>query len=153
MRHKVDLLTIVEMIRCSPEISRINPIDVTLYSFYQLSARFEDEINRLICRKDSSYVLVMSHENCKNALNAVKEKIGSQRHASIIVKNSKLRPFVKQLIEMEFPHVLVFSEEEPLPIKDKKIINEIELKDPGSFRDDIKQPKVWEIQFLGDGQK
>ena len=127
-KDKKDLLTIIETIRSIPEVHRTLPGNNNQYSFYQLGRQFEEEIKQSISIEDYQPVLTMEPENVQDALTAVREQVGSNRNVAILVENAELRPFVRQLIEIEFPLVPVLSRRELLPDLEGKIIGEIKLE-------------------------
>ena len=126
-RGEDDLLTIVEKIRCIPEIRPKLLGNNEQYSFYRLGQNFESEINGSIYRNGSQTVLAMEPEICQDVLKAVREKVDSKRHISLLVENGELRPFVKKLIELEFPLVPVLSRQELLNEHYDNIVGKIEL--------------------------
>jgi len=129
IKNNKDLLTIIEIVRSTPYIQEKLPGNNDKYYFYELGETFEDVISRSICRMtyDNS-ILAINHENSKNLLSAVEEKIGPGEHIAIIVSRIWLRPYVSQLIRSRFPLIPVLSRSELLYQLESKIIGEIELK-------------------------
>ncbi|MFX0197421.1 MAG: FHIPEP family type III secretion protein [Candidatus Hodarchaeota archaeon] len=125
-----NLWIIIETIRSMPEICPKLPGNNDRHLFYSLGQDFEAMINESINRKDSQPVLVMEPEDVQDALSAVRAKLDSERNIALIVENVELRPFVRELIELEFPHIPVLSRQEWLPGLENNIIGDIELEYP-----------------------
>lgn len=126
-------LTIVETIRSSDKIRPELPGNNNKYSFLQLGRRFEAEIERCIFCEDSHSLLAMEPEDCQTALKAVRDKVGSNCQVGLLVKNTRLRPFVRKLTELEFPSVPVLSRQEFQSDLEANIIGEIELEKQINF--------------------
>lgn len=148
-KDKKDILTIIETIRSIPEVHRTLPGNNDQYSFYPLGRRFEEEIKQSISIEDYQPILTMKPENVQDALTAVREQAGSNRNVAILVENAELRPFVRQLIELEFPLVPVLSRRELLPGLEGKIKGEIELEQQDEYLNNNykryqKGEEIWE---------
>ena len=126
-KNGMNLLEIVEKIRSIPEILPKLPGNNDQYSFYQIRPILEKEINRSIKRKHSQPILNMDPEICRDALTAVRTKASYQRNMAILVRNPQIRPFIKQLIRLEFPEIPVLSRNELLPHLESKIAGEIDI--------------------------
>ncbi|MEX2721495.1 MAG: FHIPEP family type III secretion protein, partial [Candidatus Wukongarchaeota archaeon] len=126
-KNGMNLLEIVEKIRSIPEILPKLPGNNDQYSFYQIRPILEKEINRSIKRKHSQPILNMDPEMCRDALTAVRTKASYQRNMAILVRNPQIRPFIKQLIRLEFPEIPVLSRNELLPHLESKIAGEIDI--------------------------
>jgi len=74
-----------------------------------LGPRFEAELSNAIHRGNSVAVLAMEPQSCQDALTAVRNHVESRHHAAIVVNNAEVRPFVRRLIELEFPDIPVLS--------------------------------------------
>jgi len=77
----------------------------------QISARFETAIGRSIYEHDSRQVLAMEPQECQAALSAIRDRTETSVRA-LIVEDGRLRPFVRKLVELEFPQLSVFSRAE-----------------------------------------
>jgi flagellar biosynthesis component FlhA len=127
-KDKKNLLTIIDTIRSLPEVKTTLPGNNDQYSFYRLGQRFEEEVKKSVSIEDYLPFLATKPLIIQKALTAVRRKIGSNRNVALFVENAELRPFVRQLIEIEFPLVPVLSRMELLPDLEGKITGEIELE-------------------------
>ncbi len=123
----MNLLDVGEKIRSIPEILPNLPGNNDQYFFYQIGPILEEEINRSINRKHFQPVLNMDPGMCRDALTAVRENVSYQRNVAILVNNPQIRPFIKQLIWLEFPDIPVLSRNELLPHFESNIVGEIDI--------------------------
>jgi type III secretory pathway component EscV/Tfp pilus assembly protein PilF len=107
-----NLQSIVEAIRALPLLRSRLPGNDKQYSLLRLGPRFEAEIRNAIYQTTSHTVLAMEPARCQSALNAVRSGIDDDRHVALIVDDAELRPFVRLLIELEFPNFPVLSRRE-----------------------------------------
>ncbi len=119
----IDAMNIVERLRSLPEILPSLPGNNDQYSFYQLSKSFEVTIDKSISEEN---ILSLEPEKAHDILKAVRDKVGSEKHVAIIVKKAKLRPFIKRLIEYEFPDIPILSRQELLSGLEGKVIGVID---------------------------
>jgi type III secretory pathway component EscV/tetratricopeptide (TPR) repeat protein len=122
-----ETVNIVEQVRSLPEI-KPKLTQNRDYSFYKLGKNFSGLIEQSSANEAS--ILVMEPEICQDALTAVRDQIESASKApAILVKKPRIRPILRKLIELEFPDVPVFCEQE-LANKDlSSVAGEIELED------------------------
>ena len=59
---------------------------------------------------------------CLNILRIVRENIGFRKNEAFIVDKAELRPFVRELIKIEFPKIPVLSRQELATGLEKNII-------------------------------
>jgi len=121
------LWAIGEEIRSIPGVRPVLPGNNSRYSFYRLGPQYEAKINHSMMREDQQPILVMEPVDCGEALTAVRNEIGSQRYRALIVEDPDLRPFLSELIKLEFPHIPVLSRQELLPELEDRIVGEVEL--------------------------
>jgi type III secretory pathway component EscV/tetratricopeptide (TPR) repeat protein len=102
---------IVEHIRGLAPFRTLLPGNEGQRSLLKLSARFETEIRRWLYGKDGRLMLAMEPERCQQALTAVRDRVNNRSHA-LVVADGTLRPFVRRLVELEFPNLPVLSQTE-----------------------------------------
>jgi len=90
--------------------------DAARWKVYTLAPDFVKVIREHIVREGDGAVLALEPEPTQDALSAVRSTIGSDvpdRHIPVIlVDDWQIRAFVKKLIELEFPHVMVVATRE-----------------------------------------
>jgi type III secretion protein V len=123
----INLTAMVEQLRSLPEILPKLPGNNEQHSFYQLGQKFEAEINESIITDHGQPFLAMEPTECQEALYAVRDVVASQTHVALLTEKSELRPFVRKLIELEFPNIPVLSRQELLPGLEDKIVGVISL--------------------------
>lgn len=104
--------TIVENIRILPAFIPKLPGNDYRYSILALEPGFETEIRNSISRHGACPVLAMDPERCQSALMAFREQATSERNLVVVVEDAELRPFVRLLIELEFPDIPVLARRE-----------------------------------------
>lgn len=108
----VSLREIVERIRLLPSFRDRLPGSAAHHTFLPLGSTFESEIRRsLPDQQDNRLILAMLPERCQEALTAVRNRI-SGGSFTLVVEDSTVRPFVRKLVELEFPNLHVLSEAE-----------------------------------------
>jgi type III secretory pathway component EscV/tetratricopeptide (TPR) repeat protein len=103
---------IVETIRALPVLSPELPGNGPEYTVLSLGPRYETEMRHAIHRSGSHAVLAMEPEKCQDALSALRNKIGNDRHLALMVHDPELRPLVRRLMEFEFFNIPVLSRRE-----------------------------------------
>ena len=104
------LQDIVESIRALPLFGPRLPGNEQKYAVLPFGPRYEAGIRRAIYESDSHAVLAMEPKRCQEALTALRNEAGVEdRHLALMVHDPALRPFVRRLIELEFPHIPVLS--------------------------------------------
>jgi type III secretory pathway component EscV/tetratricopeptide (TPR) repeat protein len=107
----VGLRDIVECIRSHHAFRERLPGNDRKHSYLELGTRFEAEIRHALYERDGRSILAMEPERCQNALGAIREKFTDRSHV-LVVKDATLRPFVRKLVELEFPDLHVLSHAE-----------------------------------------
>jgi type III secretory pathway component EscV len=118
---------IVENIRSLPVLRPKLAGNDARYSTLPLGPRFENEIRRSIYKSGSHSLLAMEPESCQSTLAAVRTEIGSNDDIVVVVDDAELRPFLRLLIELEFPNVPVLSRRELRTDVEFKIVGLVEL--------------------------
>ena len=104
------LEAIVEAIRRVPAIrQRLLGADRTAIS---LGVSFQNEIANSIQVTGSHTLLAMEPERCQDALTSVRVGIGGDDRVALVVDDADIRPHVRRLIELEWPHVPVLARDE-----------------------------------------
>ena len=117
-RRSVGLRHIVEHIRALPAFRERLAGNDGRHSLVGLSERFEAEIRRSLYERDDRAILAMEPERCQKALTAVRNQVKDQvngRSIALVVEAPTLRPFVRKLVELEFPSLHVLSRPELRP--------------------------------------
>jgi len=104
----VGLRETVERIRAVAAIREQLPGNETGRSLLRLSPGFEAEIRRSLYEDNGHLILAMEPERCQRALTAVRNGVNGRSHA-LVVEDGVLRPFVRKLVELEFPNLPVLS--------------------------------------------
>lgn len=80
----------------------------------KLSPEFEATVSRWVWERDGTRFLALPHGEYRQLLGATREYIAghSVRNPVLVVRESGLRPFVRRLIEGEFPSLPVLAEKE-----------------------------------------
>ncbi|GEM_PF-2017747 len=125
----VNFQDIVESIRSLPVLRARLPGNDRRFSILPLDARFEAEIRNSIYQSGGHAVLAMEPENCQNALTAFRNSVEQDRKTVVVVDDPKLRPFVRTLIELEFPNIPVLSRSEHLADLELRTMAPVEFKD------------------------
>lgn len=125
--NKNRLFEIVEALRSLPEIRGTLPGNNKGIDLFTLSKDFEKSIKDAISRQDAIPVLAMEPEPCQAALAAVREALEGRKHTALLVEDCSIRPFVRELVELEFPGLFVLSRLELLPELTGQVIGEIDL--------------------------
>ena len=114
-RDDKKLHLIAEDIRSLENIRYQIPGNNSNYFFVKSDRSLEDCFFRAIDRTHFKPILNLKPEIMHQFSYALKENITNQETTAFIVSNAKLRPFVKQLIEIDFPQMPVLSDKELLP--------------------------------------
>jgi len=86
-----------------------------------LTKELENTVAKGIYECDDAALLALSPEMTQDILTAVRNVVGNLDGDAfknvVIVQNSKIRPYFKKLIELEFPQVWVVAQHELKQIK------------------------------------
>jgi flagellar biosynthesis component FlhA len=81
----------------------------------KLPSKVEEELSRWLQHLDGKAFLALPPEETQEALSEIRELVGSNvRNAVLVTQSGELRPFVRRLVEIEFPDLMVLAEEELL---------------------------------------
>lgn len=108
---EVSLREIVERVRLLPLFRERLRGNDGRRAFVGLSAAFEDSLRRSIYEREGRLLLAMEPEHCQEALAAVRNRVSDGSYA-LVVKDGVLRPFVRRLVELEFPDLPVLAQAE-----------------------------------------
>ncbi|HXK03299.1 MAG TPA: FHIPEP family type III secretion protein [Verrucomicrobiae bacterium] len=146
-----DLDSILDAVRCTPtgpgadllpwvEAVRLKlrdrlPGNNVQSEFFWLSPRFEEQIFQGIARLDGSgdplrtrTLFSLLPETAQDLFKAVRATLGqSERHEVIVTRTEGIRPFVRRLIQLEFPYVQTLSLAELRPNLRDKVRRTIDL--------------------------
>ncbi|MEN6375100.1 MAG: FHIPEP family type III secretion protein [Smithella sp.] len=77
----------------------------------------EAKISAEIQIQEGKIFLAMLPEETQEVLSAIRELVGTvARNQTLVVRDSVVRPFVRRLVELEWPDLLVLSQEEVEPV-------------------------------------
>jgi tetratricopeptide (TPR) repeat protein len=119
---------IVEATRSLPEVRSTLPGNNDGYSFYFVGQNLEAEIRKGVGAGNAHPTLALTPENYRRAMDPIRNKLTSQPNVVLLAESATLRPFVRKLIEVEFPQVPVLSREELVHGLESKIVGEVELQ-------------------------
>jgi type III secretion protein V len=108
-----DPVSIAEELRKLPEVRPHLPVNNIGLQRFALGDRLANVIEGAIQRIDPVPVLAMMPTDCQDALTAVRTALATRQRA-VVVCACALRPFVRKLVEIEFPGLFVACEEELL---------------------------------------
>ncbi|QIG47204.1 tetratricopeptide repeat protein [Nordella sp. HKS 07] len=129
-----DLQDIVEAIRSLSGIRSRLPGNDASHAIHPLGRHFEAEIADSIYRNPSSAVLALEPQRCRDALSAIRTVVQPNAQTVILVEAATLRPFVRRLVEFEFPDICVLSRHELDDTAQGRIGKEITLDPPTQGR-------------------
>ncbi len=161
--ESVNLQDIVESIRILPGFRSRLPGNDRHYEVLPAGSGFEAGIRNAIHQTGSHAVLAMEPEACQKAMSAVRIRITGDHNTAIVVTDAALRPFVRELIEIEFPTVPVLSRRELRTDVEFETIASIELEEETvsenpDFRSRVQQDllqdpgKEWTVDFPEFGE-
>jgi type III secretion protein V len=107
-----ETITIAERLRYISGIREKLPGNSREFAFYQLGQHLEAQIHQSIQIDGQLLILNLKPEACQNILRVVRENMEFQKNVAILVDKAELRPFVRELIEIEFPWIPVLSRKE-----------------------------------------
>jgi type III secretory pathway component EscV/Tfp pilus assembly protein PilF len=152
----VNLRVIVETIRSSQVLRLRLPGNETRYGILPLGPRFEADIRHSIYGSGSHSLLAMEPESCRRALAAVRTKVGSEGDTVVVVDDAELRPFLRLLLDLEFPNVPVLSRRELRTDVEFKTVGLVELNEettPSQQNFSHHKKPVVSNNGLGDGHQ
>ena len=120
-----DLTTIIEEVRSLPEVRPSLWGNSYAYAFHRLGDQITKDIAKSVRIEQGNKFLAMLPEDCQEALARVRESLSSVTNVALVVEQPELRPLIRRLIELEWPHVPVLSRAELLPELSNRIVGEI----------------------------
>ena len=128
---EVSLVTVVERVRQSSQLRATLPGTWSTFSYYRLTEAAESFIESALDNTGPQPVLAMEPEPCQAALTKVRDFVNAKQPLgsfAILTRKTHLRPHVRRLVELEFPHLWILSEEEMTEETKKRIqVDELEL--------------------------
>jgi tetratricopeptide (TPR) repeat protein len=126
----LDTISIVERIRRVPAIRENLLGNDKNTPLLRLSEDFENLIENSIHRDGPSSVLAIEPGPCQEALTAIREEVEKgPQYMALLVEKEGIRPFVRRLVELEFPYFWVLSRPEVEDEKDKTVAEGRIIKD------------------------
>ena len=114
--HGTPRLDILKAIRLLPGVRHRLPGNGPPTSYFCLPDATEDEIARSITVADGVPYLCMEPEALERTMALVRGWVHAQIDATtLVVRNAAIRRFARRLVELEFPGVMVLSQDELLP--------------------------------------
>jgi tetratricopeptide (TPR) repeat protein len=125
----LDPIEIVERIRLIPSIRSQLPGNGPDISLLKLSNGFEKLMEDSIHREGNCSLLAMEPTICQEGLSAIRDEVTQgPSFMAILVENPRIRPFMRRLVELEFPNLFVLSRPEVEDEKDKTVVENRILK-------------------------
>ncbi len=123
---------VVEHIRCLDSVrSQLNGNDRDrLAPVWLLSNELAALLAAAVLREGDAAVLAIEPELTQEVLAAVRVAVGEAQDAPngvILVDDWRLRPFVRRLVELEFPHLWVLSRREAFEPDARRVVATIAL--------------------------
>jgi flagellar biosynthesis component FlhA/Tfp pilus assembly protein PilF len=106
------LNAIAEEIRTLPEVCPKLQGNNENFTHFRLGPRFERALKSFVYRGGRQPVLAIPPTDCQNVLNAVKEALREARRPALVVTDKEIRPFVRQLVALDFPGIPVLASRE-----------------------------------------
>jgi tetratricopeptide (TPR) repeat protein len=122
------LLEVSEAVRMIPAVRWSLPGNDDRGRFLRLSAQFEAQLQAALHRTGDAVVLAIEPTACQDALTAIREHLSGPDDTTIVVDSPELRPFVRKLIELEWPRTPVLSAAELKPRLRTMAVQEIALE-------------------------
>jgi tetratricopeptide (TPR) repeat protein len=114
--HGTQRLDMLKAIRLLPDVRPRLPGNEQPTSYFCLPDATEDEIARSIAVADGVPYLQMDPAAVERTLALIRSWVHSQIDATtLVVRNAAIRRFARRLVELEFPGVMVLSQDELLP--------------------------------------
>jgi flagellar biosynthesis component FlhA len=82
----------------------------------------ENRVARWVVEQGSKLFLAIPPEETRALLSEFREFAQAHNDDAVIVREARIRPFVRRLLELEFPHIVVLSEEELLPLEEPEAL-------------------------------
>jgi flagellar biosynthesis component FlhA len=79
---------------------------------FEVGTELQMLIESSLLRSDATPTLAMDPSSCQEALTAVRNEISDHGPAALVVDPPTVRPFVRLLVELEFPDLAVLSRAE-----------------------------------------
>lgn len=105
----------VAAMRLLPEIRPRLPGNHERSTLFALDDDFEAMLLQALRSTDRVPVLAMIPEDVQDALGAIRERAASETEAAIVVRAAELRPYLRALVELEFPMLAVLTTGELVP--------------------------------------
>jgi tetratricopeptide (TPR) repeat protein len=107
-----DVRAIAERLRLNPAIRKKLPGNYGNFVFYRLGKRLEGLIYQSLEKDGETLILNMRPEDCLDIFGIAREKIRPGMNQAFLVDDPELRPFVRELMTIEFPDIPVLSRQE-----------------------------------------
>lgn len=111
-RHGTSPADIVEQLRASEDLKPLLPGNAPPTRLLAMDPAFEERIVRAIHSDEASAVLAISAEECQEALSELRSRLDVARDVALIVENARIRPFLRKMMEVEWPELPVLARRE-----------------------------------------
>jgi tetratricopeptide (TPR) repeat protein len=108
---------IVAQLRLIPDVRAALPGTQPTTVLRRVGRSLESDLHKALGKENGRFVLALDPEHCQSLLATVREQVGEGREA-LLVRDGALRPFVRKLVEGEFPDLSVLAAEE---LKDRAL--------------------------------
>jgi tetratricopeptide (TPR) repeat protein len=107
-----NLAALAETVRLLPELKRKLPGTQAGVTLFRLTIPFEETLRKSLYGNNEVPVLAMEPETTQGALQAIRNEVADIAHVAIVVQNPVIRPYLRSLVELEFPHLSVITKDE-----------------------------------------
>jgi hypothetical protein len=121
-REQQDLFRLIEAVR--EDIKAQLPGNDPSKRFWYLSPEFEAEIENWVWEQDGKLFFAIEPEPVQTLLSAVRDSVDD--NSVIVTRTAGVRPFVRRLVEFEFPNLMTLSSSELRPDLRERPISIIE---------------------------
>jgi tetratricopeptide (TPR) repeat protein len=122
---------LAEQVRCLDAVRALIPGNSPETPIYRLGESLVELITSGIRRDGEAAVLALEPEPTQDALTAVREEVSrlapTAANPVLFVEDWQIRPFVRKLVELEFPHLAVLSRREALAADSRKVLATIDI--------------------------
>ncbi|MES9833844.1 MAG: FHIPEP family type III secretion protein [Candidatus Thiodiazotropha sp. DIVDIV] len=105
-------------VRSLPEVVQVLPGNCSGAQLFDLSSEIEMELSRSMIPLGDEHVLAIPPEFTQDVLTAIRNELSTKASVSrsevLVVRNDRIRRYVRKLVELEFPNLYTLSESELL---------------------------------------
>jgi tetratricopeptide (TPR) repeat protein len=123
----VNCTGIVEELRRLPKVRPSLPGNDPRHSYITLSPELETLLAKCIWDEDREPILAIDPQVCMEMLNQVRSAVSStsESHFVLVVDTGRIRPFLRKLVELEFPRLYVLARLELLDSSAARVVGNV----------------------------